>query len=60
MKYKYEVFDDYFEEVENFGMRLERFHEEFAEVPIERRQRMIEWLEAAFECSRKYEYEDGR
>lgn len=60
MKYKYEVFDDYLEEIENFGMRLERFHEEFSDVPSERRQRIIQWLEAAFECGRKYEYEDGR
>lgn len=53
MQYKYEKFEDYFEEIEGFCLRLERFHEEFSEVPMERRQRMIEWLQAAFECGRE-------
>jgi len=61
MKYLYENFEDYFEETEkswdndeeNYSMRLERFHEEFAEVAIKRRQRMIEWLRAAFDCGRE-------
>ena len=57
MKYKYEVFDDYFEEIENYATRGERFYDEFDDVPIETRKRMVEWLEAAFECGRKYEYE---
>ena len=54
MKYKYETFEDYFEETEKFAMRLERFHEEFDKVPYERRTRMIEWLEASFNCGREY------
>ena len=38
MKYKYETFEDYFEETENFAMRLERFHEEFDKVPEKKRK----------------------
>ena len=59
MKYKYKTFNDYFEELESFSHRLARFHEEFDQVPLERRKRMIEWLEAAFECGRMYD-EDNR
>jgi len=53
MKYKYEKFEDYFEETEGFGERGERFFWEFEEIPIERRRRMVEWLRAAFECGRE-------
>lgn len=53
MRYEYKNFDDYFEEIEGFCLRLERFHEEFSEVPMERRERMIEWLRAAFDCGRE-------
>ncbi len=55
--YKYSTFKDYFEEIENYCLRLERFHEEFSEVPYERRKRMVEWLEAAFKCGREIEKE---
>jgi predicted transcriptional regulator len=58
MKYKYEAFKDYFEEIENYCLRLERFHEEFSAVPEERRQRMIEWLESAFDCGREKKNND--
>jgi len=51
--YMYSTFNDYFEEIENYCLRLERFHEEFSEVPYERRMRMIEWLESAFKCGRE-------
>jgi hypothetical protein len=59
MKYKYEKFEDYFEEIEGYGERGERFFWEFEELPIERRRRMKEWLKAAFECGRE-ENQNGR
>ena len=52
-EYKYSTFKDYFEEIENYCFRLERFHAEFSEVPMERRMRMIQWLEASFKCGRE-------
>ncbi len=53
MKYKYEKFEDYFDEIERFSDRGERFWWEFGELSIERRRRMVEWLKAAFECGRE-------
>ena len=50
---KYETFNNWFEEIENYGLRLERFHEEFSMVDISRRERMIEWLYAAWTCARE-------
>jgi hypothetical protein len=50
---KYKKFEDWFEEVENYGMRLERFHEEFSMVDYVKRERMIEWLQAAWTCARE-------
>jgi hypothetical protein len=55
MKYKYKTFDDYFDELENFSMRGDRFHEEFQALDYIKRDRMIEWLKAAFECGREKE-----
>ena len=53
MKYKYETFKDYFEEIENYCLRLERFHDEFQALDHIKRERMVEWLQAAFECGRE-------
>jgi len=50
---KYKTFDDWFDEIENYGMRMERFHEEFSMLDYVKRQRMIEWLQAAWECARE-------
>ncbi len=49
---KYKDFDAWFDEIENYGMRGERFHDEFFMVEYERRKRMIEWLQAAWDCAR--------
>jgi hypothetical protein len=49
---KYQQFDDWFDELENFSMRGERFHEEFSHIDYETRKRMIEWLKAAWLCAR--------
>lgn len=49
---KYEDFDAWFDELEIFSMRGERFHDEFSELDYIKRQRMIEWLQAAWECAR--------
>jgi hypothetical protein len=53
MNYKYEKFEDYFNEIERFDERRERLFWEFEELPIERRRRIVEWLRAAFECARE-------
>jgi len=53
MKRRYKQFSDWFEETENYGMRLERFHEEFSMLDYVKRERMIEWLEAAWHCARE-------
>lgn len=52
---KYAKFEDWFDEIENYGMRSERFYDEFSELDHIKRERMIEWLEAAWNCAR-----DGR
>lgn len=46
---KYENFEDYFWEVENFGTRGERFYDEFKDMTPER---ALEWLKAAWACAR--------
>jgi hypothetical protein len=50
---KYKTFDDWFDEIENYGMRMERFHDEFAMLDYVKRERMIEWLRAAWQCARE-------
>ena len=49
--HQYPTFDDWFDELEGFGMRSERF---LAELPEDKgmRDAMIMWLQAAFECGR--------
>ena len=42
---QYTTFFDWFHEVENYGMRSERFYEEFQTM---RPQRMIEWMQTAW------------
>lgn len=49
MSKKYETFDDWFKEIENYGTREERFLDEFGQ--HEGRARMIEWLQAAWKCA---------
>jgi hypothetical protein len=46
---KYETFDDWFNELEGFGMRSERFLDELVNIHP---SRAIEWLQAAWECAR--------
>lgn len=50
---KYKKFEDWFEEIENYGLRLERFHDEFSMLDYVKRERMIEWLQAAWDCARE-------
>ena len=49
---QYKKFEDWFEEIENYGMREERFHDEFSMLDYVKRERMIEWLRAAWDCAR--------
>jgi hypothetical protein len=48
-KYEYEAFEDWFNEIENYGMRGERF---FEELDYMSKERLKDWLRAAFECGR--------
>ena len=53
--YKYSTFKDYFDEVENFATRGERFYDEFSDSM--KAERAIQWLEAAFKCGREMQSE---
>lgn len=49
MKHVYEKFEDWFNEIENYGTRSERFLNEIENMSDDR---LCEWLRAAFECGR--------
>lgn len=51
MPKKYEKFEDWFDERENYATRMERFLDEFGQ--HQGRARMIEWLRAAWDCARE-------
>ena len=57
---KYPEFKDYLYEIENYGDRLERFYEEFQHVDYKTTQRIIEWIEAAWNCAREEIYDEPR
>jgi len=54
---EYPTFEDWFNEIENFGYRSERFfqHLELLQSERERREFCENWLRAAFECGRNPE-----
>jgi hypothetical protein len=47
---KYKTFDDYFNEIENYATRGERFDGEFKHMD---KERAIEWLRACWDCARE-------
>lgn len=49
---KYEKFEDWFWEIENYGTRGERFYEELQNMPVDR---IEQWLRAAWYCAREEE-----
>jgi hypothetical protein len=49
---KYEKFEDWFDEIENYGYRSERFYEEFQRMSVDR---VEQWLRAAWYCAREEE-----
>jgi hypothetical protein len=49
-KLKYESFDEYFNEIENYGLRSERFFQEFNGMTP---RRAVEWLRAVWNCARE-------
>lgn len=53
-EYEYEHFETWFDEVENYSFRSERFfqHLELLKTERERREFCESWLRAAFECGR--------
>ena len=57
MKYKYETFENWFDEIENYGTRSERF---LSTLPndIMLSDSMIQWLRAAFDCGREDDNEN--
>lgn len=56
---KYEKFQDWFEEMEIFSTRSDRFHDEFLVLDIRKRMRAVEWMQAAWECARMQGEENG-
>jgi hypothetical protein len=48
---KYEKFEDWFNELENFSMRSDRFYEELQ--TIRTAERIEEWLRSAWFCARE-------
>jgi hypothetical protein len=52
----YKNFNQWFHEHENYGMRSERFYEEFQNMTP---QRAVEWLQAAWECARQNDVKDA-
>ena len=52
----YETFFDWFHEVENYGMRSERFYEEFRTM---RPQRMVEWMQTAWRLGAESKSKDA-
>jgi hypothetical protein len=57
---KYDKFEDWFNEIENYSTRGDRFHDEFGALDHIKRDRMIEWLKAAWQCAKDGEKNDGR
>ena len=49
---KYKDFDDWFNELEGYCMRSERFLDEFDALDYIKKQRLIEWLQASWDCAR--------
>lgn len=58
MKMKYPDMSSYWDEIENYGTRGERFFEEFQHVDSKTKQRMIEWLDAVWHCAREVSDEE--
>ena len=55
VEYHYEAFDSWFDEIENYSFRSERFFQHLALIADNEQQRtaFIEnWMRAAFECGR--------
>jgi len=58
----YKTFEEWFHEIEGYGLRSERFHEEFSGMTT---SRAIEWMRYSWECSRdndikrRFEEESG-
>ena len=49
---QYVDFRDWFDQIENYGMRSERFDDEFAHLDVQDRRRIVEWLRAAWFVAR--------
>ena len=51
---KYEKFEDWFDEIENYGMRNERFFDSLDQFKTEEayNANLVLWLRAAFNCGK--------
>jgi|LakMenE18May11ns_1017448.scaffolds.fasta_scaffold6732129_1 hypothetical protein len=51
---KYEKFEDWFDEIENYGMRNERFFDSLDQFTSKQAYdaNLVLWLRAAFECGK--------
>lgn len=54
VEYHYENFEAWFDEIENYSFRSERFfqHLELLNSGVERTEFVTNWMRAAFECGR--------
>jgi 3-oxoacyl-[acyl-carrier-protein] synthase III len=57
-EYHYPKFEDWFDELEKFSFRSERFHESMAMYGNVDTKQIIIWLQAAFDCGRMKKGED--
>lgn len=57
-EYHYPKFEDWFDELEKFSFRSERFFETMGMYDNKNTEQIIIWLKAAFECGRMKKGED--
>lgn len=57
--YKYKTFDDYFWEAESYATRGERLYDESPQLNYAAQKRLVEWLQAAWQCAREEKDEQG-
>jgi len=54
-EYKYPNFEDWFDELERYSFRSERFRETMEMYGNENIEKIMPWLRAAFECGREWD-----
>lgn len=52
-------FEHYFNEIENFSMRSERFFDAFKDLDTDKQKQIIRWMKGAFEAGYNMGYNAG-